>query len=97
MTNPEIIFNAYRLYEHSIDEETRRTNSYIMAKQPNDQFGYFNTNQFALTSSNTFVGNQIISGNLDVTGTITGNALFYNYTSTGSIYMTGSIETNCCK
>jgi hypothetical protein len=93
MTNPEIIFNAYRLYEHSIDEETRRTNSYIMAKQPNDQFGYFNTNQFALTSSNTFVGNQIISGNLDVTGTITGNALFYNYTSTGSIYMTGSIET----
>ncbi len=89
----KIVFKAYELYEHSIDNSNRRTDSYIMAKQPDGEFAYFNTNQFALTSSNTFNGNQIISGNLDVTGTITANALFYNYSSTGSIYMTGSIET----
>ena len=91
--NYEVKFKAYDLYSHSVDDSNRRTDSYILARQPDTEFGYFNTNQFALTSSNTFVGNQIISGNLDVTGTITGNALFYNYTSTGSIYMTGSIET----
>jgi hypothetical protein len=72
-TNTEIIFRAYDLYEHSIDEETRRTNSYIMAKQPNDQFGYFNTNQFALTSSNSFIGNQTINGNLTINGNINAN------------------------
>jgi hypothetical protein len=95
MTNPEIIFNAYRLYEHSIDEETRRTDSYVMAKQPNNQFGYFNTNQFALTSSNVFVGNQTITGSLQVTGDISANTYTITDTilSSGSIYMTGSIET----
>ncbi len=91
--NYQVKFKAYDLYSHSVDDSNRRTDSYILARQPDTEFGYFNTNQFALTSSNTFVGNQIISGNLDVTGTITGNSIFYNYTSTGSIYMTGSIST----
>lgn len=87
-----VIFRAYDLDEHSIDDSNRRQDSFVMARQPNAEFGYFNTNQFALTSSNTFVGNQIISGNLDVTGTING-PIISNIFSTGSIYMTGSIET----
>lgn len=88
----EIIFRAYDLYEHSIDESNRREESFIMARQPDAQFGYFNTNQFALTSSNQFVGNQTINGDLDVTGNITGN-ISQAIITTGSIYMTGSIET----
>lgn len=91
-TEYSIKFKAYDLYSHSVDDTNRRTESHILASQPDGEFGYFNTNQFALTSSNTFVGNQIISGNLDVTGTITGN-LTQVILTTGSIYMTGSIET----
>jgi hypothetical protein len=91
----EVKFKAYDLYSHSVDNTNRRTDSYLMARQPDGEFGYFNTNQFALTSSNTFVGNQIISGNLDVTGDITANTYTITNTilSSGSIYMTGSIET----
>ncbi len=91
----KIIFKAYDLYEHSIDESNRRTGSYVMAKQPDGEFGYFNTNQFALTSSNVFVGNQVITGSLQVTGDISANTYTITDTilSSGSIYMTGSIET----
>jgi hypothetical protein len=91
-TEYSIKFKAYDLYSHSVDDTNRRTESHILASQPDGEFGYFNTNQFALTSSNTFVGNQIISGNLAVTGTITG-PIISNVITTGSIYMTGSIET----
>ncbi len=69
----KIIFKAYDLYEHSIDESNRRSSSYVMAKQPDGEFGYFNTNQFALTSSNAFVGNQTINGNLTINGDINAN------------------------
>ncbi len=91
----KIIFKAYDLYEHSIDESNRRSSSYVMAKQPDGEFGYFNTNQFALTSSNAFVGNQVITGSLSVTGDISANTYTITNTilSSGSIYMTGSIET----
>jgi hypothetical protein len=57
-----------------------------MAKQPNDQFGYFNTNQFALTSSNEFVGNQTINGNL----TINGNIIANNFVTSSTLLFTGS-------
>ena len=69
----KIIFRAYELYEHSVDVDSRRTDSYVMAKQPDGEFGYFNTNQFALTSSNSFTGNQTINGNLTINGDITAN------------------------
>ena len=69
----QIIFRAYDLYEHSVDNDNRRTDSYIMAKQPDGDFGYFNTSQFALTSSNSFTGNQTINGNLTINGDITAN------------------------
>lgn len=83
-----IIAKAMDLYDFD-----HNTGSYIMTRQPNAQLGYVSEGIFATTGSNIFVGNQVISGNLDVTGTLTTNALFYNYTSTGSIYMTGSIST----
>jgi hypothetical protein len=69
----KIVFKAYELYEHSIDETNRRSKSYIMAKQPDGEFGYFNVNQFALTSSNFFTGNQTINGNLTINGDIIAN------------------------
>ncbi len=65
----------------------------VVLRQEDGMLGYISAGQFATTGSNIFTGNQIISGNLDVTGTITTNQINYNYTSTGSIYMTGSIET----
>jgi hypothetical protein len=82
----EILFKAYDLYEHSIDESNRRTGSYVMAKQPDNEFGYFNTNQFALTSSNTFVGNQTIDGNLTINGDIYAN----NFVTSSTLLFTGS-------
>ena len=86
----DIIAKGMDLYHN---DASSSYSSSIMVKNSDGQLTYLPTSNFALTSSNIFVGNQIISGNLDVSGTITGNALFYNYTSTGSIYMTGSIET----
>lgn len=85
----KIEYRAPDLYHISATESV---NSSIMVKNSNGQLGYIPKEQFALTSSNTFVGNQIISGNLDVTGTITGN-LNAVIITTGSIHMTGSIET----
>ena len=87
-TETTIHYKAPDLYEHAYD-----TASYVMTRQSNNQQGYISTGILATTGSNIFVGNQIISGNLDVTGTLTANQLNYNYTATGSIYMTGSIET----
>lgn len=86
-TEYSIESKAMDLYEYQ-----HNTGSLILTRQPNNQQGYVSEGIFATTGSNTFVGNQIISGNLDVTGTITGT-IIANYTSTGSIYMTGSIET----
>jgi hypothetical protein len=82
----KIVFRAYELYEHSIDESNKREESYVMAKQPNGEFGYFNTNQFALTSSNSFTGNQTINGNLTINGDITAN----NFVTSSTLLFTGS-------
>jgi len=82
----EILFKAYELYEHSIEQSNRRTDSYVMAKQPDEQFGYFNVNQFALTSSNSFVGNQFISGNISVSGNIYAS----NFVTSSTLFFTGS-------
>jgi len=84
----KIIFKAYDLYEHSIDESNRKSSSYVMAKQPDGEFGYFNTNQFALTSSNEFVGNQTINGNLTINGDIYANT--FNVTTTSIEHFTAS-------
>ena len=82
----KIIFRAYDLYEHSVDNDNRRTDSYVMAKQPDGEFGYFNTNQFALTSSNSFTGNQTINGNLNINGDIIAN----NFVTSSTLFFTGS-------
>ena len=81
---------------------TASVNTKIIVTDANDYaLGYSHINTLIKTidsgglatdGSNIFVGNQIISGNLDVTGTISG-PIISNIYSTGSIYMTGSIET----
>jgi len=86
----QIVYKAPDLYHIGASESV---SSSLMTKNSNGQLSYIPIEHFALSSSNTFNGNQIISGNLDVTGTITANQLNYNYTVTGSIYMTGGIET----
>ena len=85
----QIEYKAPDLYHTSAGESV---SSSVMVRNGNGQLTYIPIEQFALTSSNTFNGNQIISGNLDVTGTITGT-IVANYFTTGSIYMTGGIET----
>ena len=63
------------------------------------------TGGFATTGSNTFIGNQIISGNLTINGTInlsgssgfatTGsNTFFGNQIVSGNIYVSGNINVN---
>jgi hypothetical protein len=47
---------------------------------------------FAGTGSNTFVGNQIISGNVDITGIVTANELHITYTTSSVIYTSGSTK-----
>ena len=87
----KIIFKAYDLYEHSIDESNRRTNSYVMAKQPDGQFAYFNINQFALTGSNVFIGEQTITGSFLVSGSTT---QIGNNTLTGNTQLYGTIDVS---
>ncbi len=82
-----IKFRAYDLYTHSIDDG-RREESWVMARQPDDEFGYFNVNQFALTSSNTFIGEQTITGSLLVSGSTT---QIGNNTLTGNTIMSGTL------
>lgn len=98
----KIKFKAYDLYTHSIDDG-RRQESWVLARQPDDEFAYFNTNQFALTSSNTFIGNQIITGSLDVRGDINvsngsefylnGNKLFNYGQFSDTTTQSGSADT----
>ena len=91
-----IKFRAYDLYTHSIDDG-RREESWVMARQPDDEFGYFNVNQFALTSSNTFIGEQTITGSIYITGSTTqiGNNTFTgNQTINGSLTINGDINAN---
>ena len=90
--NAEIIYRAPDLYHTTA---TDSPNSSVSVRQQNGQLTYVPTAEFALTSSNNFVGNQIITGSLIVTGDITANTYTITNTilSSGSIYMTGSIET----
>lgn len=85
-----IKFRAYDLYTHSIDDG-RREESWVMARQPDDEFGYFNVNQFALTSSNTFIGEQTITGSLLVSGSTT---QIGNNTLTGNTIMSGTLDVS---
>lgn len=79
-TETTIHYKAPDLYEYGYD-----SGSYLMTRQSNDQQGYISQGILATTGSNTFVGNQIISGNLEVTGTITSN--------NGFAYQTKEITT----
>jgi hypothetical protein len=47
---------------------------------------------YATTGSNTFVGNQIISGNLNVDGTITAEKLQITYVTSSVLYQSGSTK-----
>ncbi len=49
----------------------------------------FNPSNYATTGSNTFVGNQIISGSLTVTGEITGSIVSASYAATASYANSG--------
>ena len=47
---------------------------------------------YATTGSNTFIGNQIISGNLNVDGTITAEKLQITYVTSSVLYQSGSTK-----
>lgn len=66
-------------------EYQHNTGALVLTRQTNDQLGYVSEGIFATTGSNTFVGDQIISGNLDVTGT--------TISKHGFIYQTTEITT----
>jgi len=57
-----------------------------------DLFDNRDSTTFAGTGSNTFVGNQIISGNVDITGIVTANELHITYTTSSVIYTSGSTK-----
>jgi hypothetical protein len=56
----------------------------------------FNSAAFATTGSNTFIGNQIISGSLTVTGTITGSIASASYATNAlsSSYATNALSSS---
>jgi hypothetical protein len=58
----------------------------ILTRQEDGMLGYISAGQFATTSSNEFIGNQFISGNLAVTGDITA----HNFVTASTEYYTGS-------
>ncbi len=50
------------------------------------------SDEYATTGSNTFIGNQIISGNLNVDGTITAEKLQITYVTSSILYQSGSTK-----
>ncbi len=48
---------------------------------------------YATTGSNTFIGNQSVTGNINVSGRITANELQINYVTSSIIYSSGSTKT----
>jgi hypothetical protein len=58
----------------------------ILTRQEDGMLGYISAGQFATTSSNEFIGNQFISGNLTVTGDITA----HNFVTSSTLLFTGS-------
>ena len=79
-TETTIHYKAPDLYEHDYN-----SSSYLMIRNSDSQQGYISEGIFATTGSNTFTGNQIISGNLEVTGT--------TISKNGFIYQTKEITT----
>jgi hypothetical protein len=58
----------------------------ILTRQEDGMLGYISAGQFATTSSNEFIGNQFISGNLTVTGDISA----HNFVTSSTLLFTGS-------
>lgn len=81
----EIIHRGPDLYHTTA---TDGLNSSVTVRQQNGQLTYIPTEQFALTSSNTFFGNQIINGDLDVNGNIRVSTLV----SASILYQSGSTK-----
>ena len=69
---------------HTTGDESKTSS--VTVRQQNGQLTYIPTEQFALTSSNVFNGNQTINGNLDVNGDINVNTII----SSSTIYQSGS-------
>jgi hypothetical protein len=88
--------NGYSAFEKAKEYTklyTLESTDEFVVKQEDGYLGYASAGQLATTGSNIFDGGQIVLGNVTVVGDITANQINYNYTATGSIYMTGSIET----
>ncbi len=66
----EIEYKAPDLYNTSVSESV---GSSVMSKNSNGQLTYVPIEHFAVTSSNTFNGNQTINGNLIINGDINAN------------------------
>ncbi len=64
-TETTIHYKAPDLYEHTYD-----TTSYVMTRQSDGQQGYVSEGIFATTGSNSFFGNQNLSGSIYMTGSI---------------------------
>jgi len=69
---------------HTTGDESKTSS--VTVRQQNGQLTYIPTEQFALTSSNTFNGNQTINGNLDVNGNINVNTII----SSSTLFQSGS-------
>lgn len=81
----EIIHRGPDLYHTNA---TDSLNSSVVVRQQNGQLTYIPTEQFALTSSNVFFGNQTINGDLDVNGNIRVSTLV----SASILYQSGSTK-----
>ena len=79
LATAKIVFKAWDLYQHTASPTKEQT--YIVAKQSDGELGYFPTAEFALTSSNIFIGNQTIIGNLNIDGNINANQFLVTTTS----------------
>lgn len=71
---------------HTTGDESKTSS--VTVRQQNGQLTYIPTEQFALTSSNTFNGNQIINGNLNVNGDINVNTII----SSSTLFQSGSTK-----
>lgn len=81
----QIEYRAPDLYHLSATESS---GSSIISKNSNGQLTYIPIEHFALTSSNTFNGNQHINGNLSINGDLVVNTII----SSSIIYQSGSTK-----
>ncbi len=67
-------------FNTKITSLTSATSSYVQNSQTSSFVTNSSTGSFAVTGSNTFIGNQTISGSLAISGSVTADNLWYRYT-----------------